>query len=99
MVAAAASLTFVLELDAQVGVVFAGQAPDVLHRAAADLATLPRELHDVTDVEVGGRARAERTLVGDETRVAANTSLNFLLIFKHCHYAHQTYIGNRTASI
>ena len=59
-----------LELDAQVGVVLAGQAPDVLHRAAADLAALPRELHHVADVELGRRARAERPLVTDEARVA-----------------------------
>ena len=68
------SLTFVLELDAQVGVVLAGQAPDVLHRAAADLAALPRELHHVADVELGRRARAERPLVADEARVATTAA-------------------------
>ena len=59
------------ELHAQIRVILARQAPHVFHHAPADLASLPRELDDVTYVQIGGRAGAEGAATAHETRVSA----------------------------
>lgn len=77
-------LTFMLQLDAQIGVALARKSSNVLDEAAADLAALARELHHVTNVEIGGRARTEGTLTGDETRIPVNKVISSSPIHVQC---------------